>query len=348
MATQRNPKDSMKSTWRTTDKEKWNFVHRQYDLLSLHPTTLGVEVPVHPKTDKVPYISDWQTNKWVVFHAACPLVAHQLFAVIFQRNLGPVAALVMYTLSFLLIGIHQINAMRKLGHIHGFLDGDKHERDQVPDHSVAKVISSLLATVAFREAMAIYLTYDQSKTPLQMNWLALPFEIGLYGVVLDFWFYWYHRIMHEFDSLWKLHRTHHLTKHPNPLLTLYADETQELIDIVGIPLLTYLSLKVVGLPMSYYEWWVCYQYVVFAELIGHSGLRMHLTAPSPFSGILRYFQCELVTEDHDLHHRMGWKQSHNYGKQTRLWDVVFGTCSERIESIDANVDFENIATIPLL
>jgi hypothetical protein len=34
--------------------------------------------------------------------------------------------------------------------------------------------------------------------------------------------------------LWKYHRTHHLTKHPNPLLTLYADTEQEFFDILGV------------------------------------------------------------------------------------------------------------------
>lgn len=37
------------------------------------------------------------------------------------------------------------------------------------------------------------------------------------------------------------------------------------------------------------------------------------------------FDMELVIEDHDLHYRNGWRRSHNYGKQTRLWDRLFGT-----------------------
>lgn len=348
MVAQRNPKDSMKSTWRTADKSTWNFFHYQYDFLNLHHTDLDKEVPVHAKTDKMPFMSEWQTNRWVLFHAAWPLVIHQLYGMIFQRNLRAGAVVALYTVCFMAIGIHQINAMRKLGHQLGFLDGDKHERDGVPDHSTTKVIFSLLATVSLRMGLAAYMTYDVKVLPSQMNWLMLPIEVGLYGVVLDFWFYWYHRIMHEFDSLWNIHRTHHLTKHPNPLLTLYADETQEIIDIVGIPLATILSLKAMGFPMGFYEVWVCLQYVVFAELLGHSGLRMHVTPPSPVSQLLIAANCELVTEDHDLHHRTGWKHSHNYGKQTRLWDRIFGTCIDRIESSHENVDFDTRLEWPLL
>jgi sterol desaturase/sphingolipid hydroxylase (fatty acid hydroxylase superfamily) len=99
--------------------------------------------------------------------------------------------------------------------------------------------------------------------------------------------------------------------------------------------------------MGFYEWWICHQYVVFAELAGHSGLRVHASPPSTLSWLLRWFDAELVIEDHDLHHRKGWKKSHNYGKQTRLWDRVFGTCCDRIESVQGNVDYVNQSPMPL-
>jgi sterol desaturase/sphingolipid hydroxylase (fatty acid hydroxylase superfamily) len=154
--------------------------------------------------------------------------------------------------------------------------------------------------------------------------------------------------MHDNDSLWKYHRTHHLTKHPNPLLTLYADEEQEFFDIAVIPLLAWVSLKLMGLPMNFYSWWICSQYVVFAELAGHSGLRIHAIAPNPMSWLLEMFECELVIEDHDIHHRTGWRKSHNYGKQTRLWDKIFGTFKGRIECGKCNIDYENLVSMPII
>lgn len=54
---------------------------------------------------------------------------------------------------------------------------------------------------------------------------------------------------------------------------------------------------------------------------------------------------ELCLEDHDLHHRQGWKKSGNYGKQTRMWDVIFGTCKPRIESQDQYIDWNWHATL---
>jgi sterol desaturase/sphingolipid hydroxylase (fatty acid hydroxylase superfamily) len=41
---------------------------------------------------------------------------------------------------------------------------------------------------------------------------------------------------------------------------------------------------------------------------------------------------ELCVEDHDLHHRLG-KSGMNYGKQTRIFDRIFGTTSERVECV---------------
>jgi sterol desaturase/sphingolipid hydroxylase (fatty acid hydroxylase superfamily) len=172
-------------------------------------------------------------------------------------------------------------------------------------------------------------------------------EIGLYGIVLDFWFYWYHRLMHNIPSLWKYHRTHHLTKHPNPLLTIYADFEQEVFDIVGIPLMTFFTLKAMGLPMGFYEWWLCNQYVVFAELAGHSGLSVAVRPPSTVGWLLQYFDAELTIEDHDLHHRKGWRKSYNYGKQTRLWDRIFGTVHPRIECTKEKIDYNDGVNIPL-
>jgi hypothetical protein len=69
-----------------------------------------------------------------------------------------------------------------------------------------------------------------------------------------------------------------------------------------------------GLPMWFYEWWICHQYIACIEVLGHSGLRVHLTGTSTLSWLLRMLDAEIVIEDHDLHHRKGWRKSNNYGK----------------------------------
>jgi sterol desaturase/sphingolipid hydroxylase (fatty acid hydroxylase superfamily) len=254
MSTKRNPKDSMQSTWRRLDRSEWTSSHWFFELLGIHPTNLNEAIPVHPKTDKVPYTPEWQLHRWVIFHALVPLAIHQFLASYLGHNLSAFQAYLFYAMAFKFIAIHELHALRKVGHKTGFLDGDTHERDGVPDVGVSKTVISLLLTSFSRPLFTIFLTYRADKLPSETNWLWLPFEAGLYGIILDFWFYWYHRLMHELPGLWKYHRTHHLTKQPNPLLTLYADHEQELFDIAGIPLLTFFSMRAMGRIASVLYW----------------------------------------------------------------------------------------------
>ncbi|KFY28066.1 hypothetical protein V493_03124 [Pseudogymnoascus sp. VKM F-4281 (FW-2241)] len=349
-----NPKDSMKSTWRTANKSTWSLHHHIINFLNAYPTSLDKEIPVHPKQDKVSHLPQWPQHTWVLFYGAIPLVLHQalLSCTSMQGGLSHLTVFLLYFVSFNAIIIREVHILRRLGHIHGFLDGDVHERDGIPDVGVSKIAQSLYKTTGFRLLLATWLGYNPKISPIDAIsswqwWAWLSLEIGLYGIVLDFWFYWYHRAMHDIGGLWQFHRTHHLTKHPNMLLSAYADHEQEFFDMVGVPFMTYLTLRVIGLPLGFYEWWVCHQYIAFTEVLGHSGLRIHLTAPSTLSWLLKIFDAEIGIEDHDLHHRKGWRKSHNYGKQTRLWDRIFGTCGEKIESVDGNVDYINQANLPI-
>ncbi len=342
-----NP-DSMKSTWRTWDRKQWKLSHKILDRANAHHIDLDRPVPVHAKTDKVPYLSDLSMHLWIFIYASVPLVLHQLFAYAVGGNFGPVVGYFFYYFASRWFMSREMRSLRELGHTYGFLDGDVHERDGVPDAGVGKALRAVLLAGAGRPLIIIFLTYSSSVTPAQMNWAWLPVEVSLYGIILDFWFYWYHRIMHDVKDLWKYHRTHHLTKHPNPLLTIYADSEQEFFDIVGIPLMTYFTMKLMGLPMGFYEWHVCNLYLNFAEAIGHSGLRLQISPPNPLTWLMRMFDAELVVEDHDLHHRKGWRKSYNYGKQTRIWDRLFGTCTDRIECVASNIDYDNTVMIPIL
>lgn len=70
-----NPKDSMKSSWRT-DKSQWSFPHKVFDRIDLYHNDLHRGVPVHSKQDKLPHLPDWHMHRWVIVHAGLPLLAH--------------------------------------------------------------------------------------------------------------------------------------------------------------------------------------------------------------------------------------------------------------------------------
>jgi sterol desaturase/sphingolipid hydroxylase (fatty acid hydroxylase superfamily) len=353
-STKTNPKDSIKSTWRQGDRKDWTIHHWLIEILNAHPVSLDKEIPIHPKTDKVPHVGQANQHIWVLLHAFVPLAIHQAWLNLTGYNsLGAFAAFNLYFTAFNAVVVREVHILRRLGHKYGFLDGDGHERDGVPDVGVTKVATSLYKTTGSRIALATYLTYKSTQSPADALsnwtwWAWLVLEIGLYGVVLDFWFYWYHRAMHDVNFLWKFHRTHHLTKHPNALLSAYADHEQEFFDMVGVPTMTYLTLRAMGVPLDFYQWWICHQYIAYTEVWGHSGIRVMGTPPTTFAWLLKVLRCEIVIEDHDLHHRKGWRKSYNYGKQTRLWDRIFGTCGDRMEAVEENVDYVNTAHMPIL
>ncbi|RMD41508.1 hypothetical protein DV735_g3605, partial [Chaetothyriales sp. CBS 134920] len=336
-------KDSMKSTWRT-NRDVWWLPHYAIHFLGAHPTDLDKEVPVFPKTAKVPATDALSFNVWIILHAVWPMAIQYAYNTLTGKPISPLAAFLLYLMAMRVNALHEVAVLRRLGHQYGFLDGDKAPRDQVPDSGVAKTLLSMQLTTAVRPLLATAL--EPSSFVTLTPWIAV--EIILYPVVLDFFFYTYHRACHEYDSLWKYHRTHHLSKHPSPVLSAFSDWQQELIEIALVPLLTYGTLKLVGLPITFHDWWICHEYIIFTEVLGHSGLRLFAYAPHPLSPVLDWFDCELSIEDHDLHHRVGWKKSHNYGKQTRVWDRLFGTCTGRIETAASNIDWSQKVKIPLL
>jgi sterol desaturase/sphingolipid hydroxylase (fatty acid hydroxylase superfamily) len=69
--------------------------------------------------------------------------------------------------------------------------------------------------------------------------------------------------------------------------------------------------------------------------------------PSPITWLLQLCDAELAVEDHDLHHRRGWKKSFNYGKQTRVWDRLFGSCLDRLEAKPDNIDYGTVVWMPI-
>jgi sterol desaturase/sphingolipid hydroxylase (fatty acid hydroxylase superfamily) len=288
-----------------------------------------------------------------MFWALSSLAVHQgILYITGHQSLNFWVTAFYYFTAFQVILTQEVHVLRRFSHTYGFLDGDKHDRNEVPDVGVPRAVLSLLKTLGFRTVMTLWLTYDSTQTPFEAManptwWSWLIVKIAAYGVVLDFWFYWYHRAMHDVPFLWRFHRKHHLIKHPVPLLTAYADDEQEFFDMVGIPLMTYYTLKLLGCNLGFYDWWVCHLYVAYTEVWGHSGLRLYLQPPSTIDWLLYQVGMDLTIEDHDLHHRKGWRKSHNYCKQTRVWDTVFGTTTDRIEVAKDNIDFGHQVRMPL-
>ncbi len=324
----------------------------------LAPVAERTSPPMFSKDARMPYISEWSQHRIILLYSIMPLAVIQLLVAVgffstATQWLQHVAVFFIYYLSYVASMKQQGRAFKAVAAQTGYLDGDASARDGVPRGSRFKVL--VVIPVVFgtmRVAMPLLLTSNIHEPPLhhitrQGWWISLYFTVSIYCLVLDFWYYLVHRILHELRPLWRFHRTHHTTKHPNMRLAAYADVEQEFFDAVGAPLLAYVSIRAAGIPLDLYSWWICLQYVSHMEIMGHSGLRAYLRAPLTLAWLLRIINAELVVEDHDLHHRHGWRQAHNYGKQSRLWDRIFGTCSSRIETVPENIDWNWKIDLPL-
>ncbi|ETS61958.1 hypothetical protein PaG_03506 [Moesziomyces aphidis] len=333
----------LKSTWhRQDDKHGWGFFHWLIHLIDIDPLPPASTTIVHDKDDPIPVWSNLSAHLfiWPRFGAAFAL--QYAYAHFTGHNFGLLTNMLFWGTYVALYGINVIRSTRTVAQRIGFLQPHK-SRDGIPDHRVREVLQSLAMTGFLRPVAATLLCYDPSQDMTLSPWL--PVLIPVFAIAVDFWFYWYHRAMHESETLWRFHRTHHTAKLPTTVLSLYADSVQEWGDVLVIPLLAHLTVRLV-LPMGFHDWMLCWSYVEMLELMGHSGIRCAGTSPAFDCLPLAKLDMDIVIEDHDLHHSNGWKKSGNYGKQTRIFDKLFGTVMPRVEMLDHLIDTSDKVWFP--
>ena len=288
--------------------------------------------PQNPKTP--PNLSVWYERFWLATRIAPALIIQALWYYIIPESSyfhtwHPLFTFVFYHLAFIVYTLNLIGYLTKLMDTYGTFDEHQRPRDYVPDKYVRRLILSVLIYTLARTGGGLILGgYDRHAPPSMghtISWL-FPIKVGLWLISLDFFFYSYHRAVHTFPFLWKYHSKHHATKHPTPLQAILADDVQEVIEIFLVPLAASLVM-----PLSAHEFWIAQCVLMYIEGMGHSGVRAYWTHPI-LGEALRPFGMDLTIEDHDLHHRYG-KSGRNYGKQTRIFDRIFNTISERVETV---------------
>ena len=305
------------------------IVHKVIKVLNLLPLA-SEDVRRTELTDPVPWFSELNQALFLLPFAVLPYAIRTLYYNYVSHELPGRCAmwgcLFVYTMTF---GVYWIHFLRHLSKKYGYFHGAR-GRDTIPFSEVNKIAKEILGAVLLRSALVVYSSYDPHAAPSLSIWT--PLQLFFFTVVDDFYYYWLHRVCHETESAWKLHRLHHTTKAPTLLLLGYADDIQECFDLFLVPLATWLTFPI---PFDAFVIWMLIH--VSIQVVGHSGIRLHhgtlLTGP-----YLTPFGAEIVKEDHDLHHRHGWRESYNYGKQSRLWDGLFGTKGERIEGHSGNID----------
>ncbi|GAA5820816.1 hypothetical protein JCM10212_002099 [Sporobolomyces blumeae] len=274
-------------------------------------------LPVHPV---------WRENLFIIRRGLVPLAIQQLSYWAFPNFKWPLAiAYPFYWFAFIFFALGVVDRMNYYCVHYGTLDEKNIGRDRTPDKSVKSLAIGITVYMFVRTAIPFYLHYNKNDAPLFEFNADFPLRLMAWQITLDYFFYCYHRLTHENDYLWSIHSMHHTTKHPTPILSILAETRQELLEVFLVP--TAASLLV---PMSFAELYLTMCYTIYVEMLGHSGIRAYWAHPI-LGWLLKPFGMDLAVEDHDLHHRFG-KSGKNFGKQTRVWDRIFGTCAERIES----------------
>lgn len=315
--------------WRHDPRQKLSFAQRylvDFDLLA--PSLKDTSFPEN--TGKVPVLREWQQHLRIFPYGAVLVFGRWAYMKWSGKTVHPAvwyAIVVVHTALFVSGFFRTMNALvRKFGYFDA-----KVKRDGLPKDSVLRVFGETIRGIFFRPLVLMVLSYDRYETPHLSWWF--PVQLCLFTIVADFVYYWAHRLTHECTTAWVLHKRHHTTKHPTITFLAFADEPQEWFDAIGTMTLAYMLY-----PLNHDTYLMWSLYLIAMEASGHSGLRAYVPGvmASPF---LRPFGLEMVLEDHDLHHRHGWRDSFNYGKQTLLWDGLFGTKGERIEGHNGNLDW---------
>jgi sterol desaturase/sphingolipid hydroxylase (fatty acid hydroxylase superfamily) len=157
-----------------------------------------------------------------------------------------------------------------------------------------------------------YRAFEIASAPAAVKWVA---AIALvFGV--DFCFYWFHRIAHEYAAPWATHVVHHQSEEYNLAVALRQSAFESCfawvfylpLAVIGFPPVWYLSMSALNL---------LYQFWVHTEAIGQLGpLEWVFNTPS----------------HHRVHHaRNPQYLDKNYAGMFIIWDRMFGTFEPEVE-----------------
>ena len=156
-------------------------------------------------------------------------------------------------------------------------------------------------------------------TPLPSSTpIGLFLDAYLIATIADFGLYWFHRMQHENEYMWKnWHSKHHKVEHPTAVSTVYIAPEDSFLG-AGVALIG-AQMLVRAHPLTNF----CYLWFHMANTIAnHTGYEFFLL---DFI-LLKWLPMRVASKSHDQHHRLG-----NRGKGAKLyaeffnWDRIFGT-----------------------
>lgn len=164
------------------------------------------------------------------------------------------------------------------------------------------VASVVLAWIAFVDPIGSFGLFDLSDETI---W----FQVSANWLLSTFVFYWWHRVRHDSDLLWRwTHQLHHSPQRIETITTFYKHPLEVIADT-----LLNLSLSFIVLGVS------TEAFVMHAACVACSQFFVHMNVATPRSIGLFVQRPEM----HRIHHEAGVHRN-NYS-DLPLWDMLFGT-----------------------
>lgn len=139
----------------------------------------------------------------------------------------------------------------------------------------------------------------------------IPFQVALVVAVGDFGSYWGHRLVHTVQWLWPYHAVHHSV----PRLWWLNSGRIHPIDSAWMILFSMPLLFLLGVPDDMIVWMSIF--TTFVGMLSHANVHMRC-------GWLDWvFNTPNMHRWH--HSRLLAEGNNNYGENTMIWDVLFGT-----------------------
>ncbi len=212
---------------------------------------------------------------------------------------------------FVLIGIEFVAGLVQRKQLYRFNDSINDLSCGIVDQLVGIFLKSALFA-GYLYLFEHWRLMEIATAPPPAKWLAaLALLLGV-----DFCFYWFHRIAHEYAAPWATHVVHHQSEEYNLTVALRQSAFESCFAWVF-----YLPLAVLGFPPAWYLSMsalnLLYQFWVHTEAIDRLGpLEWIFNTPS----------------HHRVHHARNPKYlDKNYAGMLIIWDRMFGTFEPEVE-----------------
>ena len=173
----------------------------------------------------------------------------------------------------------------------------------------------------FSSTLVEYLSYlVKFKVRQECPWIHFIPALFQIELILDFFHYLSHRLLHH-PLLYKwIHKQHHYHTNPTCINTFYHNP-MDLFLTIEVPML--ISFYFNFYSFTSFQKNIVLVYKTFIEISGHSGKQVYPNSSFPLCIWLpKFLGIQLYTEDHSLHHS---ETNCNYSKRFSIWDRLFGT-----------------------